>query len=121
MALKTFVIQNGSEVISPSSILQALFTKEICSVYIEGGSVTGSLFMSDQCVDLLQLFMSPRILGSGISNFNLPSINTIDQSMSFKNISYTRMGDGILFQGKILINADRMKIREFWHTNASAE
>ncbi len=95
-------IVNGKAYISPSAILEALYAKDIRSVYVEGGSVTASFFMADLCVDLLQLFMSPRILGSGKNNFNLPSISRVDQSVNFRNVSYTRMGDGILFQGNLL-------------------
>ncbi len=95
-------LRNGSEIINPETILETLYSRKIYSVYIEGGSMTASVFLSGHCVDLLQLFVSPRILGSGITNFNLPSIQQIGQSMNFRNVSYTHMGEGMLFQGNLL-------------------
>ncbi len=100
--IECILLSNGLPYISPCSIIQELYRKNIHSIYIEGGSVTASFFLSDQCVDILQLFVSPRILGSGVSNFNLPSVNAINDSLVFGHSSFTGMGEGILFQGKLV-------------------
>lgn len=87
--------------IPPRKILEVLYQRGINSVFVEGGSITGSLFLAGQAVDILQLFLAPKILGSGICDFVLPSISDIGESIEFVNGSFKPMGDGILFEGEV--------------------
>lgn len=90
---------NSGKAISPCQILQELFSRNIFSLYVEGGSITASGFMRDYAIDYMQLFLSPKIFGSGISNFSLPEISQVENSIKFKESSFVPMGDGVLFCG----------------------
>jgi diaminohydroxyphosphoribosylaminopyrimidine deaminase / 5-amino-6-(5-phosphoribosylamino)uracil reductase len=87
--------------ILPSRILRELYKMGIDSILIEGGSQTASSFIKDRSLDVLQLFFSPRIFGSGICNFSLPTISSVDDSINFRYSSFKNMGDGVLFEGEV--------------------
>ena len=87
--------------ISPSRVLEELFKRNITSLYIEGGSITASTFLANKSVDYLQLFLAPRLFGSGILNFSLPEISNVSESLSFSESCFILMGDGVLFKGAV--------------------
>jgi diaminohydroxyphosphoribosylaminopyrimidine deaminase / 5-amino-6-(5-phosphoribosylamino)uracil reductase len=87
--------------ISPNIILTKLYERGIFSLYIEGGAMTASTFLANKCIDVMQLFFAPKIFGSGVNNFTLPSLSNINNSVKFKNSSFKPMGDGVLFEGEI--------------------
>lgn len=103
--IKNIIIPNGSGYIHSKAILTALYERGIDSLFIEGGAVTASRFIADHSVNFLQLFISPRILGSGISCFNLNEITQIDDSIIIASPTYKPMGNGILFSGEIQTKA----------------
>jgi diaminohydroxyphosphoribosylaminopyrimidine deaminase/5-amino-6-(5-phosphoribosylamino)uracil reductase len=98
-AIDTLNIPSINNFIPPSKILIELYLRKIYTLYIEGGSITASKFIQDKSVDFLQLFITPRLFGSGISNFSLPEINDVSESVGFLKSSFIQMGDGILFNG----------------------
>jgi diaminohydroxyphosphoribosylaminopyrimidine deaminase / 5-amino-6-(5-phosphoribosylamino)uracil reductase len=87
--------------ISPSLILKELYQRGIYSIYIEGGSATASSFLEDQSIDILQIFLAPKIFGTGISCFNMSSMQNAEDLMEFVNYSFKPMGNGVLFEGEI--------------------
>lgn len=91
--------ENGK--INGKSILKALFERKIYSVYIEGGSITTSGFLSDQAVDILQLHITPMVFGSGKSGIVLPEITKVGQSIQFEHFSYQQVGNAIMFVGEL--------------------
>lgn len=80
-------------------ILKELYKRNIYSIFIEGGAITASHFISEHAVDKVQIFISPKIFGSGISSFSLSPIDIVDNSLQFHNSYFNAMGDGILFEG----------------------
>lgn len=82
-------------------ILQCLYEKGICSVYIEGGAQTTSNFLQDQAVDILQLHLSPRIFGSGISAIQLPSIGEVREAIELDPFTFVPVGNSMMFVGQI--------------------
>lgn len=100
-AIEQIIIQRNGNSINPELILPELFKRDIYSLFIEGGAYTASLFLSAKSIDILQLFIAPRILGSGISCFSLKEIFNIDESTVFSSKSFIPMGDGILFSGEV--------------------
>jgi diaminohydroxyphosphoribosylaminopyrimidine deaminase/5-amino-6-(5-phosphoribosylamino)uracil reductase len=85
----------------PKDILSELYGRAIYSVYVEGGSGTASCFLQEGAADIIQLFMSPKIFGSGLTGFSLPDITRVENSISFHQPTFVPMGDGILFYGKL--------------------
>lgn len=81
-------------------ILKELYLKGIHSVYLEGGSYTTSQFLASGNIDLMQLHISPLILGSGTDNFILSPVDQISQGVRFRNIQYFNFNDEIMFVGE---------------------
>jgi diaminohydroxyphosphoribosylaminopyrimidine deaminase/5-amino-6-(5-phosphoribosylamino)uracil reductase len=107
---KSFEPSDGVEIISlpeqsgsilPDSILKELYKRNICSLYIEGGAITASHFLMGHSIDLVQIFISPKIFGSGVSSFCLPPIEKVERSVCFSNPSFIPMGNGMLFEGRL--------------------
>jgi diaminohydroxyphosphoribosylaminopyrimidine deaminase/5-amino-6-(5-phosphoribosylamino)uracil reductase len=80
-------------------ILKELYKRNINSIFIEGGAITASHFINAHAVNRVQIFISPKIFGSGINSFSLPPIDIIEESISFVKASFIPMGDGVLFDG----------------------
>jgi diaminohydroxyphosphoribosylaminopyrimidine deaminase / 5-amino-6-(5-phosphoribosylamino)uracil reductase len=84
-----------------SAILETLYRDGVRSVYIEGGATTTSAFLADGNIDVLQLHISPMIIGPGINSFSSPSIQSVDDSVRFACHVYRSVGDGMMFIGRI--------------------
>jgi diaminohydroxyphosphoribosylaminopyrimidine deaminase / 5-amino-6-(5-phosphoribosylamino)uracil reductase len=87
--------------IATSAILQALYRHEIRSVYIEGGARTTSAFLAEGNLDVVQLHISPMIIGPGINSFTCPAIRSVDDSVRFDPHVYRSVGDGMMFVGRV--------------------
>lgn len=83
-------------------ILDGLFNLGLTSVYIEGGSKTTSSFLRQSNIDQLQIHISPRILGSGVSGFSFEGIDDMEDAINFNNGRFIPMGDHIMFLGELL-------------------
>jgi diaminohydroxyphosphoribosylaminopyrimidine deaminase / 5-amino-6-(5-phosphoribosylamino)uracil reductase len=89
--------------ISTRAILEALYRNDILSVYIEGGAITTSRFLAERNIDVLQLHISPMIIGPGVSAFGCPSIESVAESVRFGPHVYRSIGDGIMFVGRVAL------------------
>ena len=88
--------------IDPNEITEYLFKKGIYTVYLEGGAFTTSHFLKKKALNEIQLFLSPAIFGSGISNFSLNQIDYIKEAVTFRNSKFLFMGkEGIMFCGEV--------------------
>ncbi|MBA2590822.1 MAG: RibD family protein [Gammaproteobacteria bacterium] len=90
--------ENGR--IGTTAILRELYRRDILSVYIEGGAATTSAFLAENNIDVLQLHISPLIIGPGISSFQKPAIRSVAESVRFDSHVYRSVGDGMLFVGR---------------------
>jgi riboflavin-specific deaminase-like protein len=88
-------------------ILKELYKRGIHSVYIEGGAITVSRFLQENNLDIVQVHISPLILGPGLTGFLLPPVHKISQALRFKTLSYTLVDDGVMFTGVPMPAADR--------------
>jgi diaminohydroxyphosphoribosylaminopyrimidine deaminase/5-amino-6-(5-phosphoribosylamino)uracil reductase len=91
--------KNG--LIATSTILGSLYDRGILSVYIEGGATTTSAFLAEGNIDVLQLHISPMIIGPGISSFSQPEIRSVAESVRFGPYLYRSVGDGMMFVGRV--------------------
>ena len=85
--------------------LELLYKKGIHSVYIEGGSKTTSSFLKSNFLYIVQLHISPVILGSGISNFTLPEISEISEGCRFDDFVFYPIGKEVMFVGSNCIKS----------------
>lgn len=82
-------------------IMDILFRDGLSSIYIEGGSVTTSHFLEQGRIDQMQIHLTPKILGSGITGFNFGEAETVNESITFTDHRYHQMGDHIMFVGEL--------------------
>ena len=95
-----FTVNNG--LIDPNEITKCLFKKGIFTLYLEGGAFTSSYFLKKKALNEIQLFLSPAIFGSGITNFSLNQIENIEEAITFNNGKFIPMGsEGIMFTGEV--------------------
>jgi riboflavin-specific deaminase-like protein len=87
--------------IATAAILETLYGHGILSVYIEGGATTTSAFLAEGNIDVVQLHISPMIIGPGINSFTSPSIHSINDSVRFDPHVYRNVGDGMMFVGRV--------------------
>lgn len=87
--------------INGREILEYLFQHKIYSVYIEGGEMTASRFLLDQALDMLQLHISPILLGDGLKAFNVHLTENVANSIRFKWKKYVNMKDDPMFVGRL--------------------
>lgn len=85
----------------PLFVMRQLYKIGIHSVFIEGGSKTISSFLEQKMIDEIQLYLSPTVFGSGLSNFNLKVIQNVDEAIGFSRHEFIPMGNGMLFRGTV--------------------
>ncbi len=91
---------NDKKQYKPGQILAQLRDNNCYSAYIEGGSNTSSQFFKDQCIDQVQIHISPKILGSGVTGFNFDGVENMEQVLQFDPFDFVRVGDHVMFVGE---------------------
>jgi len=94
-------LPRANGLIATSSVLRELFDHGIHSLYIEGGSTTTSAFLAEGNIDVLQLHISPMIIGPGINSFSRPGVHSVTESVRFQRHLYQSVGDGVMFVGRV--------------------
>lgn len=92
--LKAPLKKNGD--INFNSLSKKLFAQGITSILVEGGSYTFSKFVSEKLFDELLVFLSPKILGSGLCAVENIGITSIRKAMKLKINSVKQVGDDVL-------------------------
>jgi len=95
-SIRSLLLRRDNDFISTSLILKALFECGIYSVYIEGGAITASRFLKENNIDILQMHISPMIIGSGVNSFSLPPIQNISSSLRLKSHFFIPVDDAIM-------------------------
>jgi diaminohydroxyphosphoribosylaminopyrimidine deaminase/5-amino-6-(5-phosphoribosylamino)uracil reductase len=98
--IESIIIEAVSGQISPADILTQLYKQGIYSVYIEGGAFTISAFIREKAADMINFYISPVIIGSGIS-IDFQGIARVEDAICLQNCNYLRMGEGMLIRGCI--------------------
>ncbi|TPG59569.1 RibD family protein [Roseomonas nepalensis] len=79
-----------------AALLRALAARGLSRIFVEGGGVTVSHFLSAGLLDRLHVTVAPVILGSGRSAFILPEASRIADGLRFAWTSYPLEGGDIL-------------------------
>jgi diaminohydroxyphosphoribosylaminopyrimidine deaminase/5-amino-6-(5-phosphoribosylamino)uracil reductase len=93
-------IERENGIIPIHKILTALYERGILSVLIEGGAMTATGFLDAGVIDVLQLHISPMILGSGLPSFCSEQTRPISGAVRFSAHDYLPMGEGVMFVGR---------------------
>ena len=97
--VKALIEVSEGERVDPTMILSRLYEEGASSVYIEGGMDTTSTFLSCAALDVVQLHISPIILGGGSCGFRLDGVETVAEAFRFEEGSFFSVGDGTMFVG----------------------
>jgi len=98
--VESIVMEGVSGQIHPANILSQLYQQGIYSVYIEGGAYTISAFIREKAADIINFYIAPVIMGSGIS-IDFRGIDSVEDAICIQNCKYTPMGEGMLIRGCI--------------------
>ena len=83
------------------AIFRTLEQKNIKTIYLEGGSFTTSNFIRQGKIDQVQIHISAKILGSGLSGYSFEGIESVKDCIKFKNHRFIPIGDEIMFIGNL--------------------
>lgn len=87
---------NAAEEVDPKHILQVLADFGLRKVFVEGGGVTVSAFLSAGLLDRLHVMVAPMIIGSGRPAFSLPEIDFLDDALR-PGAQLINLGSDMLF------------------------
>lgn len=82
--------------LAPATILAWLRRHGVRRLFIEGGGITVSRFLSAACLDRLQLCIAPVVIGSGREALRLPAVATMDEALRLEPVMMP-MGSDWLF------------------------
>jgi len=86
--------------LTPKLCLQALISRGLRRIFIEGGGQTISRFFQAGVIDHLQIAVAPVFLGAGKSGLQVPP--TSDPNLAFRSRFRTyHMGDDMLYDYKL--------------------
>lgn len=91
---------NDDKIFKLKSILKLLYSFNISSILVEGGSVLFSQFVKENLFDDIYFFIAPKILGIGKSPFDCIEINSLKKSVNLKTEFTKRIGTDILIKYK---------------------
>jgi riboflavin-specific deaminase-like protein len=85
------------ESIAPGDVIAELARRGLSRIFVEGGGVTVSRFLAANCLDRLQITVSPLIIGSGRPSITLPEIADLRQGLRPKMRRFD-LGEDIMFE-----------------------
>lgn len=80
-------------------ILNECYKRGLYSLYVEGGTFTTSLFLKENNLDIVQLHISPFMLGRGRPSFNLAGESKTPQARRFRIYRFSPVSRDIMFEG----------------------
>lgn len=83
------------------ALLKRLRQRGLARVFVEGGGVTVSSFLSAGLLDRLHVSVAPLILGSGAPAFALPPIDQLDEAISLR-FRHHALGRDVLFDCELV-------------------
>lgn len=72
---------DGDGQIDPGAIVDALFSRGLRRILIEGGPDTISRFIDAGCLDRLHVLVAPIIIGSGKSSLDLAPVGALEKAL----------------------------------------
>ena len=87
--------------VRPAAVLAVLRARGLRRLFIEGGGVTVSRFLFAGCLDILEICVSPLILGRGRPG-SAGRRSRVDEALRLHACSVILMGEDVLFRGTSL-------------------
>ena len=93
------IVKLKKGMIDLTELMKELGKREITSIMIEGGAELNAESLRSGIVDKVLFFISPGLIGSGLTAIGDLGINQVDKSIKLENISYKKIGKDILIEG----------------------
>ena len=84
-----------------SELFKELYKKNIYSIMVEAGCGFNSLLLKNKEVDEINLFLAPKIFGSGLNFVDNLICKEVEDCIKLEDIKLKRFKDDILINGKI--------------------
>ncbi len=84
-----------------TELVQKAGEEMITSLLIEGGRSLASAALRAGIVDEVMIYVAPRLMGEGVASIGDLGVNVVDESVQLVDISTRRLGDDILYTGKV--------------------
>ncbi|MCH7827231.1 MAG: bifunctional diaminohydroxyphosphoribosylaminopyrimidine deaminase/5-amino-6-(5-phosphoribosylamino)uracil reductase RibD [Bacteroidetes bacterium] len=95
-----FIKKNKDGLLNLKILLKQLAKIKISSVLVEGGSNVFNSFIKQKLFDEIMLFISPKIMGRGLSWTGNLNIENIKKALNFEIIENKKIGDDIFISMK---------------------
>ncbi|MBB6478528.1 bifunctional diaminohydroxyphosphoribosylaminopyrimidine deaminase/5-amino-6-(5-phosphoribosylamino)uracil reductase RibD [Spirochaeta isovalerica] len=99
---KLYFTEKGIEVLEFTDLphlLQRLYRKGICSVFVEGGKAVYTSFLQQQAYDRLSIYTAPLICGTGIDAVGNLQTGLMNQSLRFGKTEFEMINNQTVFHG----------------------
>lgn len=93
-----FAKENSDGKINLKSALLELAKNQISSILVEGGSEIYTSFLKENLYDNIILFISPKILGTGLPFVNYFGKNTLKSALKVKFVNVETIDDDLLIE-----------------------
>jgi diaminohydroxyphosphoribosylaminopyrimidine deaminase/5-amino-6-(5-phosphoribosylamino)uracil reductase len=90
--------------VSVNDVLRRAYREEILSILVEAGQKVTSTFLRKHLVDKVYIFVSNKILGSGITAFEEIGIKRLKDAPIIEDVSFKRFNHNFLIQGYVYRN-----------------
>lgn len=87
--------------VTPAAALEALRARGLERIFIEGGGITVSRFLFGGCLDILEICVSPLVLGGGRPGLAGPAPERTDEALRLDGCRAIPMGEDVLFHQKL--------------------
>lgn len=84
-----------------ADLLHRLPAIGVRSLMIEGGGAVITSALRDRLVDRLVVSIAPKVVGDGVSAVNDLNILRMGDALTFTDISFERLGDDLIFEGRL--------------------
>ncbi len=90
--------------VDPVDLAAKLGSRGILSVLIEGGSRVHGAFAQSGLADRVAIFVTPKMVGSGLQWISFPGITSIKDALTLDNLEFTQVADDLLIEGRFAPN-----------------
>ncbi len=90
-------LPRGVAGLAPEALRAVLAAKGCQRLFVEGGGITVSRFLEANCLDRLQVTVSPMIIGSGRSAITLPEVASLAEGLRPVTRRFD-FGDDVMFE-----------------------
>ena len=92
--------RNGAGINIPR-LLQRLQQRGIESVLVEGGKAIVTSLLNARAVDRIVVIIAPKIIGQGTEAIGELGITKLERAVTFSSIRIRKLGDDIIFDGRL--------------------